>query len=408
MKILMDTTIVGLSDGDRGGVHRYIVNLLSHLKNIDKDNDYILFFNFMHPRHRKSCKAFFDKFQGLRFDKAISLFPPPVRMGLGLPIEWFVGPIDVFHSPSHWSSPVGKAKSIVTIHDMAHLRRDSANFESEKMLESQIFRGRKFTKSVNKRDFFFKSMDKYLPETVDRSDRIITVSHKTKRDLIQAFPEAESKIRVIYEGVSDEFQPVNDQSVLTAVFNRYGISPPYILFVGILDPNKNILRLVEAFESLKRESKPSHKLVIVGRKTWYYEVMKKQVARLGVDDHVIFTGHVPEKDLATLYSGADVFVLPSYMEGFGLPVLEAMACGVPVIAADGGSLPEIVGKAALLVHPFDPASIAGALHTVISTPDLRATLREKGFERRKDFSWEKMATETLGLYQEVFAGTRCS
>jgi glycosyltransferase involved in cell wall biosynthesis len=251
-------------------------------------------------------------------------------------------------------------------------------------------------------------IQKYTRYTVKNCDRIIAVSHTTKRDLIQAFPETEDKTQVIYEGVTEGFKPEKNQSTLMGAFKTYGISLPYILFVGVLDPKKNLVRLLEAFASFKAETDRPHQLVIVGRKTWYHEVLTKEVRRLRIEDQVVFTGHVPDKELACLYSGADVFVLPSCLEGFGLPVLEAMACGTPVIAADGGSLPEVVGHAGLLVSSERPDDMAKAIQSVTGDSKLRETLRERGFERTKQFSWEKTASQTLALYREVFTGNGCS
>jgi glycosyltransferase involved in cell wall biosynthesis len=173
--------------------------------------------------------------------------------------------------------------------------------------------------------------------------------------------------------------------------------------LGNLDPNKNLIRLLEAFALLKHDAKVSQQLVIVGRTTWFYEILIDKIRRLGIEGQVIFTGYVPEDELCGFYSGADIFVMPSYLEGFGLPVLEAMACGVPVAAANGGSLPEIVGKAGLLMDPFETEAIAMTIHTLVNQPTLRQELREKGFQRSKDFSWEKMALEIFALYQEVYS-----
>lgn len=406
MKIALDTTIVGLCSGDKGGVKRYIVNLLEQLKKIDHENQYILFFNFIRPGHRKSCNAFFHKVRGKSFKKVISQFPPQLRMKFNLPVEWFTGSIDIFHSPSHWLSPVGKAKSIVTIHDMAYLKREKLEDEWRDALIMSSNKHGTLVKLLKEREHFFNLIERYTRDTIKQADKIIAVSYATMKDIVSAFPEAAHKTQVVYEGVSTDFKPVNDKSTFRGLCKKYGISPPYILFLGVMDPNKNLLQLLKAFESLKQETKISHQLVIAGQKTWYYEILIEEAGKLGIDNHIIFTDHVQDDELPCLYSGADVFILPSYMEGFGLPVLEAMACGTPVVAADGGSLTEIVGSAGLLVDPIDADSFAKALYNVIELPQLRLSLIEKGFKRSREFSWERMAMETFSIYQEVFAGAK--
>lgn len=406
MKIALDATIVGLCSGDRGGVRRYIVNLIDQLKKIDHENQYILFFNFIRSGHRKSCNAFFQKVRGTNFKKVISQFPPPLRMRFRLPVEWFTGSIDIFHSPSHWLSPVKKARSIVTIHDMAYLKREKLEDEWRDGLKLNTNYRSELVRLLKERNRFFDLIEKYMPATIRQADRIITVSKATKNDLISVFPEAANKIRVIYEGVSSDFRPVKDSNITRKLFRKYSISTPYILFLGILDPNKNLLQLLRAFEVLKHEVKIPHQLIIAGRKTWFYEILNKKAKSLQIENHVIFTNHVDEDELISLYSNADVFVLPSHLEGFGIPVLEAMACGVPVVAANGGSLPEVVGDAGMLADPMDTESFVKAIQCVIEDTNLRKTLKEKGVKRCQDFSWEKMATKTFSLYKEVFAENR--
>jgi len=204
---------------------------------------------------------------------------------------------------------------------------------------------------------------------------------------------------VIPEAAHTRYRPMSLESVDPAL-KRYVIERPYILYVGSLEKRKNLPRLLEAYAYL-RETLPGWKLVIVGGRKWKSDPIYKAVQRLGLEPHVIFTGFVAEEDLPALYNGADLFVFPSLYEGFGLPVLEAMACGTPVVTSNTSSLPEVAGEAALLVAPTDVKAIAAAMQRVLSEPDLAAELRRRGLERASQFSWERTARETLAVYERV-------
>ena len=230
---------------------------------------------------------------------------------------------------------------------------------------------------------------------------IIADSQATKRDLVERYGVEPSKISVIYPGYDEEaFQPVREREAIEAVKARYGIAGDYILFVGTIQPRKNLVRLMEAFSLLKRQA-ADLQLVIAGKKGWLYEAIFRRVEELGLEGQVVFTGYVAEEGLPALFSGARLFVFPSLYEGFGLPVLEAMACGTPVVCSNASSLPEVAGDAALLFDPLDVEGMAAAMGRVLGDERLRAELIERGLQRARGFSWEKCARETLAVLESV-------
>lgn len=244
-----------------------------------------------------------------------------------------------------------------------------------------------------------------VPITARRADRIITVSENTKRDLVKLLKVPESKIEVVYNGVDPRFKPAGEHLV-REVRAKYSLPSKYILFVGTIDhPGKNAMSLVEACAALwSRGMLQEHHLVLVGQKGFGYEQIMHRITELGVTERVRTLGYVGDADLPAIYTGADVFAFLSLYEGFGLPILEAMACGTPVVAAKTSCLPEICGDAALLVDPYDVAGIANAILRLSSERQLRAELSAKGLERVKAFSWERAARSTLEVLTRTARG----
>jgi glycosyltransferase involved in cell wall biosynthesis len=242
--------------------------------------------------------------------------------------------------------------------------------------------------------------------------RVLADSEATRQDLIRLCGTAESKIVVVYPGCDESLAPVTDPAMLAAVCRRYGLTKHYLLYVGSLQPRKNLVRLVEAFASL-HESRPADKespiadlqLVLAGPTGWLFDEILDRITHLGLSDRVVVTGYVPTADLASLLSGALAFVFPSLYEGFGLPVLEAMACGTPVVCSNVSSLPEVAGNAALLVDPLDTEALVEALARIVSDPGLRRELVQRGFRQAKRFSWRRCARETLQVLEN--AGSEC-
>lgn len=238
-----------------------------------------------------------------------------------------------------------------------------------------------------------------MPLFVRAATAIIAVSQHTKRDLVDLYHTPPEKIHVIHEGVVARFRPASPASV-ERVRRRYSPDRPYLLMVGTLEPRKNHAVALAALLRLKQLGHP-HRLLIAGGKGWLFEPIRQMVDEMGLHEDVNFTGYLPDEDLPAAYSGADCVLLPSLFEGFGFPVLEAMACGAPVVCSNVSSLPEVAGDAALLVSPHDDAGLAHALHLLISQPGLAAELRERGLLQASRFRWEQCARATCDLYLET-------
>jgi glycosyltransferase involved in cell wall biosynthesis len=245
--------------------------------------------------------------------------------------------------------------------------------------------------------------------TVRRSARnaaqVIALSEHTRTDLINTYKLRPEKVNVVPLAAPAAFAPVRDDNELQRVRQTYGIDRDYILSVGSIQPRKNLRRLIEAYSVLRRGRTEGKlpQLVLVGKNAWLFEETFRSLKDMEVGVSVILTGYVPESDLPALYSGALCFVYPSYFEGFGLPPLEAMKCGAPVIVGNKTSLPEVVGEAALMIDPFDVNAIAGAIQKMISDSDLRAELRVKGLKRAAHFNWKETARQTLAVYERAFS-----
>ncbi len=240
---------------------------------------------------------------------------------------------------------------------------------------------------------------RWLPFSVRFADAIIADSLATRRDIVRLLAIDEQRIYVVPLGVDQRFRPQNDAEV-ARIQERYHLPPKFVLFVGTLEPRKGIDTLIEAFAAV-RQSQPALDLVIAGKRGWYWRQLLQRIAALGLEANVHVLDYVPEADLVALYSAATVFALPSRYEGFGLPVLEAMASGAPVITTHSSSLPEVTGDAGLLVPPDDVGALAAAIIAVVDQPNLQVALRERGIERARQFTWERTARATLRIYEQV-------
>jgi glycosyltransferase involved in cell wall biosynthesis len=244
-------------------------------------------------------------------------------------------------------------------------------------------------------------LNRWVPHSVAQADAVIAVSEATCRDLTELYGTPPAKIKILYHGVTSNFRPVTDPLQLQEVRQKYGLGQSsFILSLGTVQPRKNYQRLIQALGRVGGEIN----LVIAGGKGWGYENILAEVAKQGLQGRVHFPGFVAEADLPALYSAATIFVYPSLYEGFGLPVLEAMACGLPVIASDYSSLPEVVGKAGLLVNPGEVEAIAAAIHRLLEDETLRQALSSAGLARAAEFTWARMVSQLVELYQQVLQG----
>ncbi len=281
---------------------------------------------------------------------------------------------DVLFVPAHVVPLVHPRHTVVTIHDLGYLH----------FPETHLGRDRRY-------------LDRATQWSAHAARRVIAISRATRDDLVHFLHIPTAKIAVVSHGVSTAMlRPSED--IIAATLARHGITPPYVLALGTVQPRKNLARLVAAFSALRAAGLP-HTLVIVGRAGWLTDPIYEAVTAQTVTEHVQFTGYVPDGDVPALYAGADVFAFVSLYEGFGMPALEAMACGAPVVAANMSSLPEVVGDAGLLVDPTDVAAIAAALTRVVSDDALRARLVTAGLARATKYTWERCARETLAVLE---------
>jgi len=252
---------------------------------------------------------------------------------------------------------------------------------------------------------FFSPRDRLLfatllPLTLRRARAVVAISNHAKKEIVDVFPYLKEKIYVTFLAADPMFQPLQSVELLRNVRLRYGIRSEYILAVGNLQPRKNLLRLIRAFAFVHRHINDIQ-LIVVGKAHWQSSAVYSAVKNFGLENHVVFTGYVPNDDLIVLYSFAKVYVYPSLYEGFGLPILEAMACGVPVVSSNTSSMPEVAGDAALLVDPHQEDQIAKAILKILDNTDLATSLSDKGLRRARFFSWRKTAQETVDIYRTV-------
>jgi glycosyltransferase involved in cell wall biosynthesis len=298
------------------------------------------------------------------------------RLRLPLPIQYWTGPLDLYHATDFVLPPVKKGtRTIVTIHDLSFVR-----------LPEMTMPG------------MSRHLNKWVSHSVRRADHVIAVSEATRQDLMALYQTPPDKISVIYHGVGPEFKAVRDTAQLMAVRQRYNLGEhPFILSIGTLQPRKNYRRLIQAFAQID----PPIKLVIAGGKGWQCDEIFAEVEQQKLQDRVIFPGFIAEADLPALYNAATLFIYPSLCEGFGLPALEAMACGAPVIASNQSSLPEVVGEAGLLVDPQDVDAMAKAMAHLLKNGDLRQKLSAAGLKQAAKFTWPEMGQKLLALYKRV-------
>lgn len=304
------------------------------------------------------------------------------RLDLPWPrVEWFTGgPLDLLHATDFVLPPSNARRKLLTIHDLAFLFHPNAAMPS-----------------------LHHYLNTVVPRSVRRADRLIADSQHTARDLQEQWHVPPEQISVVQGAVDHaRFHPVNDAGRLATVRARYAIGDaPFILMLSKLEPRKNHVRMIEAFQHVCAEGRLPHKLVIAGGKGWLYDAIFARVNELHLQERVIFTGFIEDADLPTLYSAADVFAFPSLYEGFGLPIIEALACGTPVLTANNSCLPEAGGAGALYADALDVDDIAEKLLRTVQDAQLRAQLRSDGLIHAAAFTWQRSAQQLLQAYQAV-------
>jgi len=367
MKIGIDArTIVG----KRAGKGQYTYNLVKALIEADSKNQYFLYCSRSLPEDLKPSENFQQ-----RIIRKPSLFWHIVTF-----VQLKKDKVDVFLAPTSYIIPaLGYRKSVVVVHDLFSflglVSRQKKATITERLAARRAFR---------------------------YARKIIAISQNTKDDLMRLFNINPKKISVIYNGVDKQFIPIQNKSEIDRVLKQYKLPDKFFLFVSTLEPRKNVVRLIRAYYQLSTSNQQATtKLVIVGQRGWSYQKIFDTVDELNLKEKVIFADYIENEDLPYLYNAALAFVLPSLYEGFGLPVLEAMACQCPMITSNVSSLPEVGGKAVLYVDPYRVDEIAKVMKKVLVNQDLRKELQQKGLERAKKFSWEKTARETLKVLKQI-------
>ncbi|MCM3906359.1 MAG: glycosyltransferase family 4 protein [Pyrinomonadaceae bacterium] len=368
MRIAIDAHSVGTG---LGGNESYAANLIEALAEIDSVNDYTLYVT-----RDEAVARFRDRWSNFKVRPTLP-HTPLIRIPLILSAELRSHPVDVLHV-QFTSPPFAPCPVVVSIHDLSfeHLP-ETFNRRSRAQLRFTVRRSAR------------------------RAARVLALSEHARNDIISTYRIAPDLVTAIPIAAPNHFRPVDDETELQRVRQTYGINGDYILSVGSIQPRKNLARLLAAYERLRRTRRKDDlpQLVLVGKCAWLYRETLKAIEEFGTN--VVVTGYVPETDLPALYSGAICFVYPSFFEGFGLPPLEAMKCGTPVITGDRTSLPEVVGDAGVLVNPYDIDAIASAVATMVDDSSLRSRLRIKSLNRARMFDWRETARQTLEVYKQA-------
>lgn len=353
----------------RGGIPNYVLHLLEALASIDVDTKYYV----LHSRKDRQPPIL-----GPNFCPVACWTPPHNRFE-----RWALGAevarlrLDLLHTTDFIPPAFGYRRSVITVHDLTFLHYpDFITADSHAYYNQQI------------------------EWAVQHADHILADSHATKSDLVSMLDVSPSRVTVVHLAADSAFRPLSEAHARRSAA-QYGLEPGYLLCVGTLEPRKNLPGLLQAYRLLLDAQVTTAPLVVIGGKGWLYEEVFQRVEALRLAGRVHFLHDVPDDDLPGLYNGAVLLTTPSFYEGFGLPALEAMACGTPVVVADRSSLPEVVGEAGLLVNPDDVESIAGALTRVLTEGSLQARMRERGLVQAARFNWLRSAQETLAVYRDT-------
>ncbi|HEX5708032.1 MAG TPA: glycosyltransferase family 1 protein [Pyrinomonadaceae bacterium] len=373
MHIAIDAHAVGTG---LAGNETYVRSLVEALAAVDGRNRYTLYVT-----RREAVEALDGRWPNFDVRRTLP-HTPLVRIPLTLSRELRRRPRPDLLHVQYTAPPFAPCPVVATVHDLSF----------EHLPETFTRRGRAQLRLT-------------VRQTARRAAHLIVPSEHTRRDLVETYGVAPERLSVIPLAASPVFRPASAGEV-GRVRSAYGLEGDYILAVGSIQPRKNLVRLVRAYADLRRRRRRDNlpRLVLVGKRAWLYGETLRAVEAEGVREHTTFTGYVSESDLPALYTGALCFVYPSFFEGFGLPPLEAMACGTPVLTGDRTSLPEVVGDAALTVDPFDTDSLGRAVERLIDDAALREALRERGLARARLFTWRRTASLTLEAYHRATGG----
>jgi len=353
---------------EKVGVSMYTLKLLEYFQRVSNESNQFIVFLRENPRDELPFQTAYFKYRVIKGSFLWSQISLPLHLFFS---RFFKNRINIFFSPAHYAPRFSFCPTVVTIHDLSYF------YYPQEFLKKDLYK-----------------LTRWTQYSVFKAKKIITVSKTTKKDLIKYYPAVESKITVIYNGMDRE---INENSTPSTNFKSLK-SQKYILYVGTLQPRKNIVTLIRAFR-LFHTNHPEYKLVIAGKRGWLFDLIFKEAQDLYVNENIIFPGYVSDEELIVLYKNAFCFVLPSFYEGFGIPILESMSYGCPVIASFNSSLPEVGGDACLYIDPYKPEDIVDKLELLLKDKTLRKELIKKGKERMFFFSWTKCGKETLELLQ---------
>lgn len=372
MRIAIDARGINLYNGT--GIGTYTENVLKNLINIDNTNNYHIFWsgNNYESIKNENCKIVMTSRKHQRFFED-HYFPSNISKEN----------IDIYHMPQNgigFSEEIS-CKKIITIHDLIPY-----------IMPETVGRG-----------YLLKFL-KEMPIIIGNSDGIITVSEFSKQDILRFFPIDENKIFVTPLAADKKYTPLEKLHCRNLLRETYNLNKPFILYLGGFSERKNVASILTAFSKVYRDLDKEYNLVIVGGYKDSSQRLVKLTNELKIDSHVVFTGFVPEDHLPIFYNSCEAFIYPSFYEGFGLPPLEAMNCGTPVIASNLTSIPEVVGDGGILINPYDISEISEAIGNLLSNEKLKAELSYKGLKRAKEFSWQNTALNTLKVYENVYNG----
>lgn len=356
------------------GIGTYIRNILVELHRLDQETEYVVLCRALDV---EQARALAPRFRVVVEDAV------PYSLGeqFRIPLRLIRERVNLVHEPHYVLPPAIRCRSVVTIHDCIHL-----------MFPQYL---------PNRLGYIYARASMWT--ATRQAARVLTVSEASKRDILRYFDIPPAKVRVIPNAIDGRFLAAPDEATTDRVRQRYQLDHPFVLYVGNIKPHKNLERLIAAFGRLRAGGPEGLKLVVVGDEVSKYPSLRQMVHRHKLDKHVRFLGFQPQETLASFYRLANVFVFPSLYEGFGLPPLEAMACGTPVVTSNVSSLPEVSGDAALLVDPYDVDAIAHGIRRVLDDETLRADMVTRGYARARQFSWAESVAQIRSVYLELLA-----
>jgi glycosyltransferase involved in cell wall biosynthesis len=354
------------------GIGTYIRNLLRHLARLDGQTEFVI---FCRPEDRDALAAVGENFRPVPETSGNYSIAEQVKIPWALRREG----VTLFHAPHYVLPPLVRCRSVVTIHDVIHL-----------MFPQYL---------PNRVAFSYAKWS--ITQAAQRATRVMTVSESSKRDILRFVDTEPDKIDVIYNAYDERFAMEPREEDVVRVRERYQLTDEFVLYAGNVKPHKNLERLIDAFALVRKRGLDHLKLVLIGDEISKYTALRRAVHQHQLHKYVRFLGYLPEETLAVMYRLAGVFVFPSLYEGFGLPPLEAMASGTPVVTSNVSSLPEVAGDAAVLVDPYDPQAIADGIYRVLTDEKLRRALIHRGIARAGQFSWEQSVRRVRQIYGEV-------